>query len=138
MARSSLEIILRTCSLCAGPCYIVFPGDAAKKKNGTAITVVQSCTERHYESTWVSQPKVSRSYVRNVVTSATLPFSASQFAKVARLFNYMHVPFISKTTFQTYQNDFLLPVIIDEWETEQKEMFQQAKDIEGTTTLRGD
>ena len=70
--------------------------------------------------------------------SAALPFSASQFSQVDRLFNYMHVPFISKTTFQTYQNNFLFPVIIDPWETEQQNMFQQVKDLEGTTTVRGD
>ena len=78
----------------------------------------------------------------NVVTSAALPFSASQFEKVARLGHYMHVPFIRKTTFQKYQNylmfpfiskttfqkyqiDLLLPVIIDAWETERQHMYQQ-------------
>ena len=58
--------------------------------------------------------------------SAALPFSARQFSQVARLFNYMQVPFISTTTFQTYQNNFLFPVIIDAWETEQQDMSSDA------------
>ena len=49
---------------------------------------------------------MARSYVGNVVTSAALPFSASQFEKVARLLNYMHVPFISKTTFWNLKMSF--------------------------------
>ena len=135
VARSSLDIMLRTCSLCAGPCTVVFPGDSGKNKNGTAIKVVQTFTVCHFDRTSASQPKLGRLYVGNVATTAALLFSGSQFAKV---FNFMHVPFISKTTFQTYQNNLLFPVIIDAWETEQQDLFQQAKDLEGTVTLGGD
>ena len=112
------------------PCNVVFPRDTGKNKNGTAIKVVQSYTESHYERTWASQPKLGMLYVGNVATSAALLFSGNQFVEVARLFNFMRVPFISKTTFQTYQNNLLFPVIMDAWETEQQELFQQAKDLE--------
>ena len=117
---------------------VVFPSDTGKNKNGTTITVVQSCTGYHLERTWEGQPKLGRLYVVNVATSAALLFSGNQFAKVARLFNFMRVPFISETTFQTYQNNFLFPVIIGPWETEQQDMFQQANDLDGTVTLVGD
>ena len=118
--------MLTVCSTC----NVVFPRDTAKNKNGTAIKVVQSYTECHYERTWASQPKLGMLYVGNVATSAALLFSGNQFVKVARLFNLMHVPFISKPTFQTYQNNLLFPVIIDAWETEQQDLFQQAKDLD--------
>ena len=90
---SSLDIILRTCSLCAGPCTVVFPCDSGKNKNDTAIKVMQLCTVCHFDRTWASQPKLGRLYVGNVATSAALLFSGNLFAKVARLFNLMHVPF---------------------------------------------
>ena len=116
--------------------HLVFPCDSGKNKNGTAITVVQSCTVCHFDRTWASQPKLGRLYVGNVATSAALLFSGNQFAKVARLFNLMHVPFISKTTFQTYQNNLLFPVIIDAWETDQPDLFQQGKDLDSDARRR--
>ena len=82
-------------------------GGGATVHDGSAIKVVQSFTVCHFDRTWASQPKLDRLYVGNVDTSAAKLFSGNQFAKVARLFNFMHVPFISKTTFQTYQNNLL-------------------------------
>ena len=105
-----------------------------KKKNGTAITVVHHV----WRATFTGHGRASLERTDMSEMRAALPFSASQFSQVARVFNYMHVPFISKSTFQTYQNNFLLPVIIDACETEQQDMFQQVKDIEGPVTLRGD
>ena len=65
----------------------MFPRDTGKNKNGTAIKVMQSYTESHYERTLASQPKLGMLYVGNVATSAALLFSGNQFVEVARVKN---------------------------------------------------
>ena len=138
VSRSSLESLFVACVLCTGPCNVVFSTDTLKPRTGTAITVKQQCTECPYERTWASQPKVDRMYIGNVLTSAALLFSGNQYAKVSRMFHYMRVPFVSKSSFEKHQNDILFPIIIDAWKTQQQHLFRLLGELDGTATLGGD
>ena len=138
VSRSSLEILFAVCVLCTSTCTTIFSTDTLKPRNGTAITVKQKCTECKYERTWASQPKVVRTYTGNIIASAALLFSGSQFAKVSRFFEYMRVPFISKSTFQSHQSDMLFPVIIDSWKDEQNVLFDRVRELDGAAQLGGD
>ena len=54
------------------------------------------------------------------------------------MFDYMKVPFICKSTFEKHQNELLFPVITDAWETEQQQLFQRMKEMDGPALLGGD
>ena len=100
---------------CMNPCHVVYSTDTLKLRNDTAITDKQQCTKCPYERTWARQPKADRLYIGNVLTSAALLFSSSQYAKVSRLFHYIRVTFISKNSFKKHQYDTPFP-----WKSQQQ------------------
>ncbi|XP_073474665.1 uncharacterized protein [Aquarana catesbeiana] len=87
-----------------------------KYRIGTAISVTAYCSKKHKFHLWRSQPLIDRTPVGNLLLSAGILCSGSNFLRVERLLNFMGIFGISKSTHFTNQDKYLFPTINYHWE----------------------
>ncbi|KAM5170491.1 uncharacterized protein ACMZJ9_003387 isoform 1-T2 [Mantella aurantiaca] len=87
-----------------------------KYRIGTAISVTAYCSKNHKFNLWQSQPLIGRTPVGNILLSAGILCSGSNFLRVERLLNFMGIFGINKSTHFNNQNKYLFPTINYHWE----------------------
>jgi len=75
---------------------------------GTLLVVNLFCIN-HHEAVWYSQPVINGTALGNVAISAGILFSGNTFQRIKELMDIVKVTFISHTTFNNIQNNYLFP-----------------------------
>ncbi|XP_063295528.1 G patch domain-containing protein 4 isoform X1 [Pelobates fuscus] len=110
--ETCLDQLLRSVQTCKFPVKCTAPIiDIEKSTSGTLLTVYTVCKKKHRCLFWKSQPMVGRKSCGNILASAAIVFSGSDFKKVYELFEIFGVQFISITTHRAYQQNYLFPIV---------------------------
>ena len=103
-----LELFI-VCELCVAP--------IVKKHlvvTGTLLVVTTECKQGHRHS-WISQPQHKSLAWGNLLVSGAILFSGGSFSKMAQMFEFLHIPFISQSTYCRMQGGYLIPVIVEHY-----------------------
>lgn len=114
-----LELARRKCTSdgCNSQCNISY------KKCGCCLLINGIC-ECGHTFTWESPERllnqsISRLYQDNLCFASAVLLSGNNFTKVELLCQFLGVPIISKSTFHSYQRNFICPAINKHYTTEQ-------------------
>ena len=114
-----LQLARRKCSSdgCNSQCNIYY------KKCGCCLLINGTCENGH-KFTWESSERllnqsISRLYQDNLSFASALLLSGNNFTKVELLCKFLGVPIISKSTFHSYQRNYICPAINKHYTTEQ-------------------
>ncbi|CAH2281852.1 coiled-coil domain-containing 51 isoform X2 [Pelobates cultripes] len=94
---------------------------------GTLLTVYTTCENNHRCLFWQSQPMIGKRSCGNILASASVLFSGSNFSKASELFRIFGVSFISEAMHFIYQKKFLFPVVDLHHEKERKAILAKLK-----------
>ena len=133
--KEKLKELLEVCSNCKERCRLNF------HVIGTMVKVERTCDFCHIPiSSWYSQPYLWTSNIPagNIELSAAILYSGNQFAKVARFLEAYGVPSVSRSTFDSHQRQYLMPVVTSTWGAHQEHMFQELREMGGNLILSGD
>lgn len=114
--------LFQNCPICHEVCEVDM-----RKREGTSINVHQSCKFCGHQRIWESQPFIGRIPAGNLLLSAAILYATPMFSKVQRMFQFMNVLCISKTTYYDHQKRFVAPQVFRTWETQQQEILSQIK-----------
>ena len=101
--------------------------DVTKRFVGCTLEIRWRCKAGHCGD-WFSSNMVSRVYINNIQSAASILFTGNSFNKVSLLAKSLHLAFISSTTFLTYQKKYLAPQIHHMWKSTQLQMFEALGD----------
>ncbi|XP_063289713.1 uncharacterized protein LOC134574530 [Pelobates fuscus] len=90
-----------------------------KKVEGTFLSVTGYCSKGHKFPLWQSQPRLSKFAVGNLLFSASVLFSGSNFRKVEEMSNILGLQIISESAYRGFQNKHLYKTIYHHWQIEQ-------------------
>ncbi|KAM4771747.1 gem-associated protein 6 isoform 2-T2 [Rhinophrynus dorsalis] len=107
-----------------------------KHVEGTFISVFGLCFNGHEYPIWNSQPLKGQIAVGNLLTSAAVLFSGSNFHKVQEMCHLMGLQIISHSTHYQYQRKFIFPIIDLHWQLEKQTLRDAFTDT--TMCLAGD
>ena len=125
-----------TCNLCGCP---VDPNDTIKDlTGGTVLTLKVFCTSGHLITKWSSQPFVGKMPVGNLLVSAATLFSGQTFTHLSQFSEFLNMKFISHTTFNKIQREYLMPVVKHTWSLLQKAELDKIKQQGTSFRLAGD
>ncbi|KAM4697727.1 LOW QUALITY PROTEIN: uncharacterized protein WCC33_013324 [Rhinophrynus dorsalis] len=86
-----------------------------KHIDGSFVLVTGYCSNGHIFQLWQSQPRLECGAVGNVLLSAAILLSGSNFQKVHEMNNLLGLQQISQRTYYKYQRQFLFPTIDHHW-----------------------
>lgn len=105
---------------------------------GSSLTMTAYCINGHRIMKWDSQPKYGRMPVGNLLLCGAVLCSGQTYERVAHMCNLVNIRFPSRTTFDTYQRDYLIPEIDLAWECEQNAAIQEVTERGDSIRLAGD
>lgn len=108
--ESSLRELLDRCLSCG-----VSQCKARLSFVGTMVRAEITCPLLHIR-TWYSQPILCGKPMGNIAVCSAILFSGSSPAKVLRLFSFMGMKSLQKTTYYRFQRCYLLPAVTEVWE----------------------
>ncbi|XP_056408346.1 uncharacterized protein LOC130310103 isoform X1 [Hyla sarda] len=85
---------------------------------GSYLSVTGQCLKGHTFHIWHSQPTRGEVALGNVLSSAALLFSGSDFHKVQELCHLLGLQFISHHLYDLYQHKYLFPTVNLHWQQE--------------------
>ena len=89
---------------------------------GSMLTLKLECINGH-EWVWNSQPLLGKGRdevpAGNLLASAAMLYSGASYSKVAHMASFMNLEFISQSTMNNHQRDYLFPVVHETWYHEQ-------------------
>ena len=92
-------------------------------KNGTMVTVMQSCKQCKIGFKWRSQPfTLGHHPAGNILLSFSTFCSGASISKTIQIFKHFGLSVYSIRTFFLHQRKFLFPAVLKHWETNQKEL----------------
>ncbi|XP_072266660.1 uncharacterized protein [Pyxicephalus adspersus] len=94
-----------------------------KFRIGSAISVIGYCSENHKFNLWRSQPMIGRKPVGNLLISAAIVCSGTNFLKIENFFNMLNMFGIKKSTHYTNQHNVIFPTIDHFWQLNRWESF---------------
>ena len=77
---------------------------------GSQLIVRLKCQEG-YETEWKYQPNCNHYTVRNLISAASVLFSANTYQRLARFFDLADTQWISKTSFYAIQNLYFYGIV---------------------------
>ena len=111
---SSLILLLQYCLSC--PAKALTSGVFIQ---GSALVVELICEDSHI-LLWRSQPRPSNFYEGNILSAASILFSANTFSKIKKYFELACISFMSHTSYYNLQRDYLFGVANEAWVNEGK------------------
>eukprot|EP00079_Xenopus_tropicalis_P038855 XP_017952626.1 PREDICTED: UPF0553 protein C9orf64 homolog isoform X1 [Xenopus tropicalis] len=91
---------------------------------GSFLTVKAVCQSGHHFHLWDSQPRKGSIYYGNLLMSASILLSGSDFAKVYAMNKLLKLKQMSPSAFKRYQSNYFIPVIDHHWKTEQDKLIK--------------
>ncbi|XP_070567634.1 uncharacterized protein [Ptychodera flava] len=131
--KEQLLELFAQCAKCSGPTN----GDI-RKRVGSLIHVHQKCHKCGHVRSWTSQPYLGKMPAGNLLLSGAILFSGCMVTQCLRLFDFMNMSCIGKSTFFRHQKYYLQPTIIKVWNDEQATMINQLSNMDGGLILAGD
>ena len=122
--KQELMELLNRCPTCGA---VVI--EKQQSTQGTQLFVTLTCINGH-NYLWKSQPMLDGMAAGNLLTSASILLSGSSYTKVASLADILKLKFLSERSYYNIQDQYLLPVINESWEKEQKSVFEKLGDKE--------
>ena len=113
---SLLILLLQYCLSC--PAKVLASGVFIQ---GSALVVELICEDSHM-LLWRSQPQPSNFYEGNILSAASILFSANTFSKIKKYFELACISFMSHTSYYNLQRDYLFGVANEDWVNEEKEV----------------
>ncbi len=101
------------------------------EQNGTMVTVEQQCPNCHAKPfRWRSQPFILGRYpAGNILLSFATLMAGASISKVLLVFRHFGLAAYSSRTFFYHQRIFILPSILQYWETYQAKLVQSLKSV---------
>ncbi|XP_068126978.1 queuine tRNA-ribosyltransferase accessory subunit 2 isoform X1 [Hyperolius riggenbachi] len=99
-----------------------------KYRIGSAVSVTAFCSLKHRFHLWNSQPIIGRIPVGNLLISAGVLCSGSNFAKVESLFRLIGINSICRSTHRKNMDSYLFPAIEHHWQEERLQTVQRVQD----------
>ena len=99
------------------------------KKNGTMVTVTQSCRKCSRKPfVWSSQPLVLGRYpAGNILLSFAILMAGASVSKVLLVLRHMGISIYSARTYFVHQSKFLFPAILTHWERYRTSLINELK-----------
>ena len=99
------------------------------KKNGTMVTVTQSCRKCSRKPfVWSSQPLVLGRYpAGNILLSFAILMAGASVSKVLLILRHMGISIYSARTYFVHQGKFLFPAILTHWERYRTTLMNELK-----------
>ena len=116
--RQELMELLNRCPTCGA---VVI--EKQQSTQGTQLFVTLTCINGH-NYLWKSQPMLDGMAAGNLLKSASILLSGSSYTKVASLADILKLKFLSERSYYNIQDQYLLPVINESWEKEQKSVLK--------------
>ncbi|OCT68879.1 uncharacterized protein LOC108699297 [Xenopus laevis] len=92
-----------------------------KVVEGTCLTIYGTCMEEHKTELWKTQPKKQKLPLGNVLFSASVLCSGSNFLKVQDMCRVLGLQIISKKSHYCHQRRFVFPSIRQIWQDQQED-----------------
>ncbi|XP_044147031.1 uncharacterized protein LOC122935330 [Bufo gargarizans] len=83
---------------------------------GSYLSVTGQCRKGHLFHVWHSQPTRGEAALGNVLSSAAVLFSGSNFSKVQDMCELLGLQFISRSLYDLYQRKYLFPTVNVHWQ----------------------
>ncbi|KAM5164698.1 uncharacterized protein ACMZJ9_007134 [Mantella aurantiaca] len=91
---------------------------------GSALVVNGFCSNDHKHRLWASQPFFERMPVGNLLLSAAIVCSGSNYQKMTMFFDSLSMPGISKTAHYQFQQNIIFPTINYHWQQERQSVIK--------------
>ncbi|XP_072022164.1 uncharacterized protein [Amphiura filiformis] len=134
--EDSIRELLRhvRCQVCKAVMALPEGNENLGQLMGSALSLKLSCLNGHNFS-WLSQPLLGSGReavpAGNIMIPAAILFSGNNFGKVCHFANVLNWQFLSKTTYNTHQADYLFPCIHDTWANEQEKLWDAIREKGG-------
>lgn len=96
-----------------------------KYRVGSALAVMGFCSRGHKFHLWKSQPSIGKMPVGNLLLSAGIFCSGSNFAKVESMFEFIGIYGIRRSTYYNNQKKYLFPTINYHWQQNRQQILEQ-------------
>ncbi|OCT73697.1 uncharacterized protein LOC108695508 [Xenopus laevis] len=96
-----------------------------KKITGSFLSVDAVCTNGHSFHLWDSQPKKGHMPIGDVLMSAAVVLSGSNYSKVSYMNKILGLRQVGKSTHYRHQRLFLFPTINHHWKSEQDKVIKE-------------
>lgn len=98
------------------------------KKNGTMVTVRQSCSKCIFGYVWQSQQFVLNKYpAGNILLSFSVLMAGASISKILLVFRHMGLCAYTARSFFSHQRNLVFPTILHYWESYQAKLITQLK-----------
>ncbi|KAM5146041.1 uncharacterized protein ACMZJ9_013323 [Mantella aurantiaca] len=122
--ESCLDKLLKCCKCQADRFCQGNITDIIKYRVGSAMSVTAYCSNKHHFQLWRSQPMIGRKPVGNLLISAGIVCSGSNFIKFENFFNLLNIFGISKSSHHKNQDLFVFPTINRHWQLNRKAILE--------------
>ncbi|XP_072286763.1 uncharacterized protein [Pyxicephalus adspersus] len=119
--ESCLDKLLKCCKCQADRFCQGNITDIIKYRIGSAVSVTAYCSNRHHFQLWRSQPMIGRKPVGNLLISAGIVCSGSNFVNMKSFFSLLNIFGISKSSHCKNQELFVFPSITRQWQLNRRE-----------------
>ena len=97
---------------------------------GSCLVVTWKCSSGHLGGSWSSQPMYNGMRVGNMLLSSCLLLSGNSYTKIALLFKFVNLKFISKTLFYQHQSLYIAPAVQKYWDAMRTNLLEERKNKE--------
>lgn len=92
----------------------------------SAVYLKWMCSNKHIAHKWCSQPLFNRGlHSGDVLISASLVATGNNFQKLALFASFLKLPFLSSSSFWKIQRTYVVPSIVQIWESHQNEVLDE-------------
>ncbi|KXJ05053.1 hypothetical protein AC249_AIPGENE28460 [Exaiptasia diaphana] len=133
--ESYLLELFRWCPVCNGPSE-----GKIVDTMGTFIKIVQKCKDAdcQQEKVWTNQNFVRTMPVGNLLLSAAILMSGLPTQKTLRMFRFMNIACVSRSSFYRHTTNYVTPTIVQCWKEEQRSLLQKMRNEGNDLILSGD
>ncbi len=124
----------KTCKYAACNNELVF----SFKTFGCAVLMTWTCVSGHNGGRWSSQPKFKNMFSGNLQLATDILLTGNSYRKIALMFSFFNMAFVSEDTFYRIQKLYALPAIEKYWHMQQVQLLAELGRREGGIILAGD
>ncbi|KAF4517081.1 hypothetical protein B566_EDAN006400, partial [Ephemera danica] len=129
---SCLLELFNFCSKCGS---VVVSKDV--KRKGLRVSVTTICLQ-HHQVIWHSMPRHLHKELGNIIISAGIFLTGLTFSTFRTFAQTIGLAFISRTTFETSVQNYVYPILKQEWYEQRQKLIEETKDQTERVMLAGD
>lgn len=131
--EENLDLLLKFCYKCGSPII--------EKKKSVVGSMLQYRITCHggCSYVWASQPNLTPNLpAGNLILSAGILMTGNTYSKIRAFADATNIAMISNTTFQSHQNETLIPVIQEQWQKNREQVVEEMREQAEPLILAGD